>query len=120
MKAVEYVNLASSSLHLDHHSLAYLLALPQPVHYIHLHISMTTYLFATSVILMAESTRSKLFIPDPVPSEHQLFQQAKKKLQNGGHLLLRDVPKDLALPLIEGLDSDPQIGSEGKYRYATT
>lgn len=81
---------------------------------------MTTYLFATSVILMAESTRSKLFIPDPVPSEHQLFQQAKKKLQNGGHLLLRDVPKDLALPLIEGLDSDPQIGSEGKYRYATT
>jgi len=32
------------------------------------------------------------------------------------YLLLTDVPKDLALPLIEGLDSDPAIGTEGKYR----
>ena len=46
-----------------------------------------------------------------------LFRDAKKQLLEEGHLLLTDVPKDLALPLIEGLDSDPAIGSEGKYRY---
>jgi hypothetical protein len=65
---------------------------------------------------MAASTRSKLFIPNPPKSAPQLFQLAKKQLLEEGHLLLTDVPKDLALPLIEGLDSDPAIG-EGKYRY---
>ena len=66
---------------------------------------------------MAASTRSKLFIPDPPESPPQLFQLAKKQLLEKGHLLLTDVPEDLALPLIEGLDFDRAIGSEGKYRY---
>jgi len=66
---------------------------------------------------MAASTRSKLFIPDPPKSGAQLFQLAKKQLQKEGYLLLESVPEDLALPLIEGLDSDSDIGSEGKYRY---
>jgi hypothetical protein len=67
---------------------------------------------------MAASTRSKLFIPDNHPkSGHQTFREAKKQLLNENYLLLTDVPEDLALPLIEGLDSDLAIGSEGKYRY---
>jgi hypothetical protein len=67
---------------------------------------------------MASSTRSKLFIPDDGPkSEYQFFREAKKQLLNGDYLLLTDVPEDFALPLIEGLDSDPAFGSEGKYRY---
>jgi hypothetical protein len=67
---------------------------------------------------MAASTRSKLFIPNDRPkSDHQFFREAKKQLLDGDHLLLTDVPEDFALPLIEGLDSDPVIGSEGKYRY---
>ena len=67
---------------------------------------------------MAASTRSKLFIPDDRPKpEHQFFREAKKQLLEDDYLLLTDVPEDLALPLIEGLDSDPAIGSEGKYRY---
>ena len=55
---------------------------------------------------------SKLFIPDPPKSAPQLFQLAKKQLLEKGHLLLTDIPEDLALPLIEGLESD-----EGKCRY---
>jgi hypothetical protein len=67
---------------------------------------------------MAASTRSKNFIPDDRPkSEHQFFREAKKQLLEDDYLLLTDVPEDFALPLIEGLDSDPAIGSEGKYRY---
>ena len=67
---------------------------------------------------MAASTRSKLFIPnDPPKSDHQFFREAKKQLLENNYLLLTDVPEDIALPLIESLDSDPAIGSEGKYRY---
>jgi len=66
---------------------------------------------------MAASTRSKLFIPDPPKSAPQFFQEAKKQLLEENYFLLTKVPKDVALPLIEGLDSDPAIGSEGKYRY---
>ena len=66
---------------------------------------------------MAASTRSKLFIPNPPKSAHQFFREAKEQLLEENYLLLTDVPKDFALPLIEGLDSDPAIGSEGKYRY---
>ena len=66
---------------------------------------------------MATSTRSKLFIPDAPKSGRQLFQLAKKQLRKEGYLLLECVPEDLALPLIEGLDSDSDIGSEGRYRY---
>jgi hypothetical protein len=63
---------------------------------------------------MATSTRSKLFIPGPPKSGHQLFQLAKKQLREEGYLLLENVPEDLALPLIEGLESDS--GIEGRYR----
>ena len=66
---------------------------------------------------MATSTRSKLFIPEAPKSGRQLFQLAKKQLWKEGYLLLECVPEDLALPLIEGLDSDSDIGSEGRYRY---
>jgi hypothetical protein len=66
---------------------------------------------------MAASTRSKLFIPDDHPkSAHFFFREAKKQLLEENYVLLTDVPKDIALPLIEGLDSDSDIG-EGKYRY---
>jgi len=67
---------------------------------------------------MATSTRSKLSIPDDGPKlEYKFFREAKKQLLEGDFLLLTDVPEDFALPLIEGLQSDPVFGSEGKYRY---
>jgi len=66
---------------------------------------------------MAASTRSKVSIPNPPKSADQFFREAKEQLLVENYLLLTDVPKDFALPLIEGLDSDPAIGSEGKYRY---
>ena len=67
---------------------------------------------------MAASTRSELFIPNDRPkSDHQFFREGKKQLLEDNWLLLTEVPEDFALPLIEGLDSDPAIGSEGKYRY---
>jgi len=78
----------------------------------------TTCTFTLHFTVMAASTRSKLSIPDDRPkSEHQFFFEAKKQLLEEKYLLLTSVPKDFALPLIEGLDSDPAIGSEGKYRY---
>ena len=68
--------------------------------------------------VMAASTRSKLFIPDDRPkSDHKFFREAKKQLLEDGYLPLTDIPKDFALSLIESLDSDRAIGSEGKYRY---
>lgn len=67
---------------------------------------------------MATSTRSKLSIPDDGPkSEYKFFREAKKQLLEGDFLHLTDVPEDFALPLIEGLQSDPVFGSEGKYQY---
>lgn len=66
---------------------------------------------------MASSTRSKLLIPNSSPSLRQLFQLAKAQLLKKNDLLLPGVPNDLALPLIEGLESDEQIYAKGKYRY---
>jgi len=66
---------------------------------------------------MASSTRSKLLIPNSSPSLRQLFQLAKAQLLKENDLLLPGVPNDLALPLIEGLESDKQIYAKGKYRY---
>ena len=67
---------------------------------------------------MAASTRSKLFIPDDRPkSGYHFCLEAKKQFMEEGCFLLTDVPKDFPLPLIEGLDSDSAIGTEGKYRY---
>lgn len=66
---------------------------------------------------MAASTRSKLSIPDGPKSDHKFFREAKKQLLEGDCLVLTDVPEDFALPLIEGLHSDPVLGSEFKYRY---
>jgi len=67
---------------------------------------------------MDASTRSKGVIPDHrCKSTRLFFLQAKKQLLEENYLHLTDVPKDFALPLIEGLDSDPDIGSEGNYRY---
>ncbi len=67
---------------------------------------------------MAASTRSKFFIPDDYPkSDHKFFREAKKQLLEDNYLLLIDVPEEFVLPLIEGLDADSDIGSEGKYRY---
>ena len=59
---------------------------------------------------MASSTRSKLLIPNSSPSLRQLFQLAKAQLLKKNDLLLPGVPNDLALPLIEGLESDKQTG----------
>jgi hypothetical protein len=66
---------------------------------------------------MSTSTRSKLVIPDTPSSTYQLFHRAKEKLLKEGSLILEDVPEDVALPLIEGLESDPQCGSERMFRY---
>jgi hypothetical protein len=67
---------------------------------------------------MAASTGLNLFISDDRPkSTHQFFREAEKQLLEANCLLLTDVPENFALPLIESLNSDPAIGSEGKYRY---